>query len=184
MSDYIFRHAASDDHEDIVTLWQRVFGDSREFINTFFKMIPPGESYVAECDGRVVSMGFLLLGPKAKDYSCAYIYAMATHEDHRGRGLAGRIALKLKSLAYARCVDIVATLPAGEGLAGWYSDLLQMDRVFKKGGEGVRFPTTWRRFSEYCGEHDPDTPDMLLACSRGLNTLRDVYGMGWECTFD
>ncbi len=185
MDDYTFRHAKNGDREDIVELWQRIFGDSREFIDKFLStMTTPGEVYVAEHNGKVVSMGFLLLGPKAKEYACAYIYAMATYEEHRGQGLASHIAQKLKSLAYLRGIDIVATLPANDGLINWYADRLQMCKVFKKGGEGVRFPPLWQSFSAYCGEHDPTTPDMLLACSKKMSVLCDVHGLGWECTFD
>ena len=186
MSDYVFRPARQDDRAGITALWQAVFGDSEAFVSAFLdQMTTPDGCFVAECGGRILSMGFLLTGPRAGNYSCAYIYAMATHEAHRGHGLAGRIALALRARAYGKGIDIVATLPAEESLVEWYSRRLDMSPVFRKGGEGVVFPDYWVRFAlEYCPEHDPDTPGTLLACSRSPAALAAVRGLGWEYPLD
>ena len=59
-----------------------------------------------------------------------------------------------------------------------------MSPAFRKGGEGVVFPGNWLAFSAFCGEHNPGTPDTLLAAARPGADLSAVTGLGWECTFD
>ncbi len=136
-------------------------------------------------DGVVAAMGFCLTGARAGAYSCGYIYAMATLPEHRGRGLAAAIGRSLVEGAFASGVDIVATLPAEESLNAWYETRLGMAPAFKKGGEGVEFPESWRRFAaEYCPEHDPGTPGTLLAAAREGADLDAVRGLGWELTLD
>ena len=59
-----------------------------------------------------------------------------------------------------------------------------MAPLFRKGGPGVEFPLSWREFSRFCGEHSPDTPDMLWAIpAPGVDT-GPLRGLGWECCFD
>ena len=181
----IIRPAEASDFCGIARLWREAFGDGEGFVRDFLNYFSEQSfAAVAELDGQAVSMGFLLWGPTAKEYSCGYIYAMATAPHCRGLGLATRIAERLKAHADLRCLDIVATLPAEESLNAWYAGRLQMVPVFKKGGPGVLFPPLWHSFSALCGEHDPDTPDRLLACARNPHILQEVMDLGWECTFD
>lgn len=185
MKEYNLRLAVPSDFPALARLWEFVFGDGKDFTDEFFRVMwVPGCCHVAEADNEIVSMGFCLTGPVAGGYKCGYIYAMATYPEHRGNGLAAKIGRALVSSAFENGSDIVATLPAEESLNVWYETRLYMIPTFKKGGEGVVFPANWRSFAAFCGEHDPSTPNILLAVARSGASLSRVNGLGWEITFD
>ena len=185
MSGYELRAAVSGDFPALAALWELVFGDGADFTDEFFRtMWTPGCCRVAELGGKLAAMGFCLSGATALGRRCGYIYAMATHPEHRGHGLAAAIGRALVADAFGRGEDIVATLPAEESLNAWYATRLGMRGVFKKGGDGVLFPDNWQRFARFCGAHDPSTPDVLLATARAGVALEPFMGLGWEITLD
>ena len=183
----VTRLTRAEDIGALSTLWQEVFGDGGELISAFFRLLwRPEYGRVAEEGGRIVSMGFCLPGPEAMGLKCAYIYAMATAEDARGRGHAARIGRALMADAFESGADIVATLPADEGLCRWYETRLGMSPLFKKGGKGVAFPESWAEFARVCGAHDANTPSRLWAAARpgaGID-LAPLSALAWELTFD
>ena len=72
---------------DLKKLWKQAFGDSDAFLDTFFSVAYcPARSQQLTQDGRLAAMLYWfdchLAGRKL-----AYIYAVATDPDHRGRGL-------------------------------------------------------------------------------------------------
>ena len=118
------RLSRAGDKGALTELWQAVFGDSAELISAFFSLLcRPEYCRIACAGGKIASMGFCLPGPEAMGLKCAYIYAMATAEDARGRGLAAAVGSALIEDAFESGTDIVATLPADEGL--WYRCFLQ-----------------------------------------------------------
>lgn len=185
MNGFDIRIATERDFPALSRLWAEVFGDDEAFTGGFFRSVwTPGCCVAAFAGSELAAMGYCLTGPTAKGLHCGYIYAMATAPEQRGRGLAAKIGRVLIANAFDGGIDIVATLPAEDSLNAWYETRLGMAPLFKKGGAGVDFPENWRRFSEFCGEHDPTTPDTLLAVARpGIDTA-PLRGLGWECTFD
>ena len=182
---YELKIAVPADFPALSRLWEAVFGDGAGFTAEFFaRLWTPGCCLAAFENGEAAAMGFCLRGPRAAGRGCGYIYAMATRPEYRGRGLAAGIGRALMAGAFADGVDIISTLPAGESLNAWYESRLGMEPCFKKGGEGVVFPQSWLDFSRFCGAHDPDTPQTLLAAARPDVDLSAVRGLGWECTFD
>ena len=113
MSGYELRAAVSGDFPALAALWELVFGDGADFTDEFFRtMWTPGCCRVAELGGELAAMGFCLSGATALGRRCGYIYAMATHPEHRGHGLAAAIGRALVADAFERGEGIVATLPA------------------------------------------------------------------------
>ena len=97
----MFRTAQNQDRDEIFALWCEAFADSRESVDSFFAAFPHCRSYVAEENGRVLSMVHAL--PQTfrgdTDESAAYLYAVATAKDCRGRGLcAGLMAFAEEDL--------------------------------------------------------------------------------------
>ncbi|HIQ78562.1 MAG TPA: GNAT family N-acetyltransferase [Candidatus Scatomorpha intestinavium] len=179
------RLSRAGDKGALTELWQAVFGDNAELISAFFSLLcRPEYCRIACAGGKIASMGFCLPGPEAMGLKCAYIYAMATAEDARGRGLAAAVGSALIEDAFSRGTDIVATLPADEGLCAWYETRFGMSPLFKKGGPGVVFPDNWLEFARICGGHDPDTPQRLYAVARGGIDTAGLEDLGWELTFD
>ena len=77
-------------------LWKLAFGDSDQYIDNFYNTYyRPDRVVVLEEDGVVKSMTawfdttFVL--PGQGEHRAAYLYAVATHPDCRGRGLAGKL---------------------------------------------------------------------------------------------
>ena len=102
-------------------LWKLAFGDSDAYLDNFYNTYyRPERVVVLEEDGVLRSMtawfdtAFAL--PGRGEYRAAYLYAVATHPDCRGRGLAARLLAGADD--YFRSVDIpaVTTVPAEPSL--------------------------------------------------------------------
>jgi len=85
------RLAQPPDRDGICTLWQQVFGDGRETVEQFFEAFPHCRSYVLREQGQVLSMVHALPQTLSPDVPTAYLYAVATSAEHRGRGLCRRL---------------------------------------------------------------------------------------------
>ena len=103
-------------------LWKTVFGDTDFFIDSFFDVaFSPDRYRCIEENGQIVS-ALYWLDCSWQGQKIAYIYAVATHPDHRGRGLASRLLqdthAHLLDLGYAGAV-----LKPAEGLFPFYERL-------------------------------------------------------------
>ena len=103
-------------------LWKIVFGDTDFFIDTFFDVAFSQDRcrYFTE-NGEIVS-ALYWFDCHYEGGKLAYIYAVATHPDHRGKGLASRLLEEthnhLKAQGYAGCV-----LKPAKGLFPFYERL-------------------------------------------------------------
>ena len=106
--------------EQLKQLWQLAFGDSREFIDLFFETgyAPDRCLYLTE-EGQITA-ALYWLDCVFRDQKQAYVYAVATHPDHRGKGLCRRLMDmthdKLKEQGYTAAL----LRPANEGLRRMY----------------------------------------------------------------
>lgn len=107
-------------------LWQLAFGDGDAYVDNFYSSYyRPERVLVLEEDGQVRSMTawfdttFVVPGKGA--YRAAYLYAVATHPDCRGRGLAGKLLSDAD--AYFQTLDIpaVTTVPAEPSLHHFFA---------------------------------------------------------------
>ena len=72
-------------------LWKTVFGDTDSFIDTFFAVAySPDRCRYLEEDGKTVS-ALYWFDCSYEGGKLAYIYAVATHPEYRGKGLASRL---------------------------------------------------------------------------------------------
>lgn len=103
-------------------LWKTVFGDPDAFIDSFFQIAysPDRCKYITEGD-RIVSALYWFDCEYASG-KLAYLYAVATDPNHRGKGLASRLIEEthahLKALGYAGTV-----LKPANGLFPFYERL-------------------------------------------------------------
>jgi len=116
------------------SLWKTVFGDSDSFLDIFFDLAySPDRCRYREEDGRIVTAlyWFDCRYPGGK---LAYIYAVATLPEYRGKGLASRLLEEthchLKELGYAGAV-----LKPAKGLFPFYEKL-----GYRNSGYIRRFP--------------------------------------------
>ena len=114
------------DHRDILRtectrLWKEIFGDSDEFISAFMNNhYTENNMLYVENHSRLLSMlhfiPFDLCGTRI-----AYIYAVATDHDARGKGYATRLINKAIEKAKNEGYKAVITLPADSRLTEFYA---------------------------------------------------------------
>ena len=102
-------------------LWKTVFGDSNEFIASFIESHYNEENMLyIEQHGKLLSMLHLI--PFHLNGMCvAYIYAVATDSNTRGKGYATTLMQQAIEKAEKDGCKAVITLPADKGLVGFYS---------------------------------------------------------------
>lgn len=153
--------------EQLYGLWQEAFGDSREFIEAFFTHFPcDGCAHTLSAGGRVVSALYALpctLRVGGEEHSAAYVYAVVTVADCRGRGYMQLLMERVEELLRCRGVKLLYLLPASPALRDYYSRLgyvtcsaraveyLQKPLV---GGVGLRFEEAdfSSRMTDFCIE--------------------------------
>lgn len=124
MSRALFRPAGPGDLEAVTGLWQLAFGDPAPLVR---RLLGPGGllalATVAELEGQTVSAMFAFPGLRLGNRSAAYLYALCTRPDYRGRGLGAGVLAALRDRCFAQGAETVFLSPAGEGLAKWYQRL-------------------------------------------------------------
>lgn len=128
MADTIIRRALAVDQSALQTLWETIFGDPPEFIQTFFTHFPPEVScWVVSRETELCSAAYLLTGNRlicgGHAYPCAYVYAVATPEAQRGHGYASQLMRHFAQMAEAQGA-VLYTRPAEPGLFAWYRNVM------------------------------------------------------------
>ena len=106
-------------------LWKLAFGDSDEYIGNFYSTYyRPDRVVVLEEDGTVKSMtawfDTAFVVPGQGEYRAAYLYAVATHPDCRGRGLAARLLAGADEYFRSLGIPAVTTVPAEPSLHNFF----------------------------------------------------------------
>lgn len=104
-------------------LWQQAFGDSAEFIDGFFRLgFSPERCRCVEAEGQIAA-ALYWFNCQWDGRKIAYIYAVATDKNFRGRGLCRALMedthRHLQSLGYAGAVLV----PSEAGLFALYGGL-------------------------------------------------------------
>ena len=129
MNNAIIREYRGDDLPKMFSLWQAVFGDSEELVNSFLRLLPDmGTAAVAEINGTIAGAAYAVTGMElvgsGKTRTCGYIYAVAVAPEFRGSGIGRTLTERSAELARARGAEIICTLPAEESLYAWYKTIL------------------------------------------------------------
>ena len=129
MSDYTIRPMTLADTPQAAALWSLVFGDDEALVREFFRIFAhtPHFGVCAELDGTIAAAAYC---PQGTDYVTAdgtvrkgaYLYAVATHPDHRKQGLAAKLCQLLKEQVFAAGCTYLFTKPSEEGLYPWYEE--------------------------------------------------------------
>lgn len=104
-------------------LWQRVFGDTEEFLDLFFSVGYDRQRCLCACHGEQVAAAMYWLDCTCDGRRVAYLYAVATEEAFRGRGLCRALTEQahrvLKERGYAGAILV----PAEPGLFAMYGKM-------------------------------------------------------------
>jgi len=102
-------------------LWKVAFGDSEAYMDNFFHTYyRPERMLVLEEEGEVRSMtawfDTCFVVPGRGKYRAAYLYAVATHPESRGKGLAARLLAGADQYFRSLSIPVVTTVPAEPSL--------------------------------------------------------------------
>lgn len=104
-------------------LWQAAFGDTDDFLDGFFATAFAPQRCLCVCRGEEVLSAAYWLDALLPEGKGAYIYAVATLEAHRGKGLARMILRNIHEIL-AREGYVAAILVPGEPpLADFYGTM-------------------------------------------------------------
>ena len=129
MSDYVIRPMTLADGPQGAALWSLVFGDEEALVLEFFRIFAhtPHFGICAEQNGTIAAAAYC---PQGTDYVTAdstvekgaYLYAVATHPDHRKQGLAAKLCQLLKEQVFNAGCTYLFTKPSEESLYPWYEE--------------------------------------------------------------
>ena len=106
-------------------LWKLAFGDSDAYLNNFYRTYYRSDRVILlEEDGAVRSMtawfDTTLVLPGQGEHRSAYLYAVATHPDCRGRGLAAALLAGADEYLRSLGIPAVTTVPAERSLHDFF----------------------------------------------------------------
>ena len=106
-------------------LWQLAFGDDGAYVDNFYAAYyRPERVLVLEEAGAVRAMtawfDTTFVVPGRGEYRAAYLYAVATHPDWRGRGLAGELLTRADDFFRIWDIPAVTTVPAESSLHNFF----------------------------------------------------------------
>lgn len=118
-----FDHPVPQQYPLLKQLWQTAFGDTDLFIRSFFETaFSPLRCRVANVSGETAAMLYWF------DVSCrgqkmAYLYAVATHPRHRGKGICHRLMADTHALLKSQGYAAVLLVPQTGELQGLYASM-------------------------------------------------------------
>lgn len=103
-------------------LWQDIFKDEKSYIELFFNVKhKPENTFVIKENSEIASMLFAEVNTivaEGKEYKGAYLCGIATKEDKRGRGYAGKLIDY--AISALDSIDVFYLIPASKELFGYY----------------------------------------------------------------
>lgn len=125
------RQAEEKDMPRIIEIWQEAFGDSKEEIEAFFRFLQKEvRTYVAEDEGgaeegriagQLCVLPALLFSETGEKVPAAYLYAVATAEEFRNRGICTLLLKEVHKILQAEN-RIPFLVPAEEKLLLFYQE--------------------------------------------------------------
>ena len=107
-------------------IWAEAFCDTQSEIDEFFQTLyPQAFGFCAEEDGKPVSMLFALpqtIVKGEKQIKSAYLYAVATKKEYRGRGFCRAVIACAEKDLRKRYFEAAILSPASERLADFYAE--------------------------------------------------------------
>lgn len=108
---------------ELKKLWGLAFGDSRETVDAFFDTGYAPDRCRCISDGDTVAAALYWLDCSYEDGKVAYLYAVATHPDYRGRGLCRMLMEDTHRVLESRGYVGAVLHPADDSLRQMYGKL-------------------------------------------------------------
>lgn len=121
----MIRYSTDGDQLQLHRLWKDVFHSKQEYINAFFQeYYSPEYTLVYEDGGEILSALYMIpyqLKHKKGVVPALYLYALATKEQARGRGIMSSLIQEAHTVAMDRGYACSFLIPAEPGLIRYYN---------------------------------------------------------------
>lgn len=130
-------------------LWKEAFGDTDAFLDGFFARGFGPERCLGAVDGDAVAAALYWFACSCADRKVAYIYALATKESHRGRGLARTLLETAERILKEQGFSGILLVPGEPALFAMYRKLGFGDTLYADSfaAEAGAAPTPVRQVS-------------------------------------
>ena len=102
-------------------LWQQAFGDTEAFLDSFFSLGFSPDRCLCVLEENAPAAALYWLDCSLDDLPCAYVYAVATRSDCRGRGLCRSLMGRTRDLLCRQGYAHILLVPQGERLQTMYA---------------------------------------------------------------
>lgn len=116
--------------EQLKELWHLAFGDSEEFIGLFFQTAYAPERCLYLTEDNQITAALYWLDCEFRGQKQAYIYAVATHPDHRGKGLCRQLMDRTHDVLQTQGYTAALLRPADAGLRRMYRKMGYRDAAY------------------------------------------------------
>ena len=117
------RCAKDSDKENLYTLWQEAFGDSRDFLDIFRSTAYAHNRCRLIANSKEVLAALYIFDCIYKGEKIAYIYAVATAKSHRGQGLCNLLMADTHRYLIKNGYKGAILVPAKESLFRFYENM-------------------------------------------------------------
>lgn len=132
-------------------LWQLAFGDEEGFIDTFFESGFSQERCLCITENGTVTAALYWFETTCGGQALAYIYGVATHPDHRGKGLCRKLMEQTRDHLHSLGYSGILLVPQKESLREMYRKM------------GYRDCTTFTEF--FCTDDPYPVPIHAIDCN-------------------
>lgn len=109
---------------ELKIMWLKIFGDSEDYLNSFFDKVYKNENTLVYVENeKVVSVLFMIpykFVNSGKENEIVYLYALATEPAYRGRKLMSKLIQKSLTISTERGYALSVLIPAEDTLFSYY----------------------------------------------------------------
>lgn len=119
----IIEHPSLETIQALRALWKEAFGDSDDLLDAFFERGYSAERcFCARCEGQIVG-ALYWFDAEWEGQPVAYLYAIATAESHRGRGICQALMSHTHAHLKAQGYRAAMLVPGSASLFSFYEKL-------------------------------------------------------------
>ncbi len=107
----------------LLSLWKQVFGEYDGFWEVFLNTAFRADHCRCITENGAITAALYWFDSQLEDQKIAYIYAVATHPDHRGRGLCRKLMADTHAHLAVLGYDSVLLVPEGDDLRRMYGKM-------------------------------------------------------------
>lgn len=139
--------------DELKKLWIDTFGDTKEYVNAFFdKFYSPDNVIVYKENGKIVSSLYMIdycLKYEDKYYKIMYLYALATDNEYRGKGIMSMLIDKADKIMHNKGYAGAFLIPAEESLYDYYGRFGFTDIIYNKKYTELNSDYLYNSYVEY-----------------------------------